>query len=338
MTVLQEAGRQAWPWKGVWRTHWIALATTITLAFMVSWIYFQRVEQPDFQSRLSLHNDIVSGHAPSPYNYRVLIPFTAEAIKLLLSHVTVNERVAFMLAYSLIDVLSTFGFLVMAFVFFSKFYSEKSSLLGVFVIGALMHIGLQDHAYQPWSVLEALFFLVALLAIYEKKTRHLWLLVALASLNRETAILIPAAMFIHASQGFKVPDKADRVAIAAALLSWVLMYGLLRYLCGQAAHVLSLSAILYINTRPSSLARLAFNGFMVLGFWWLLFWKGLFSSSSFIKRSWLILIVYAPLVLIFGVWFEVRLLLPLYPLLVATCLAFIEVSLDQPLARSEARG
>lgn len=157
--------------------------------------YFNKVDKPNFESRYELHNQIIAGTAPSPYRYRVLVPFVGEFLTQGLS-VVFPVRASFLLAYAIYDLLSIFFLLVVLFFWLRTWFNKDRALIGVLFVAGTMPIALQDHYFQPWSLLEAGLFSAALIAIHRK---HYWLLaflVVLASLNRETAVFIPLAFLL----------------------------------------------------------------------------------------------------------------------------------------------
>lgn len=294
---------------------------------MVAWIYFSRVESQNFIERYALHHEIINGTAGSPYRYRVLIPYLAEILVQLFTSAGIRQKSSFQAAYFIINIISIFSFLHLSYKFFRCFYSQNTALIGILFIGCMIHIGLQDHYYQPWSITEAVFFVAALLLLKRQQMKFLWPLVIVASLNRETAILIPALIFFHSGA---TPPKNQKFRqykhFLYAFLAWLAAFAGLRHHHGFADHVISIHSLINLNLKPSQILKTALNAFLLLGGWWIILIHAVrkCNQNTFLSQSWLILIVYIPLVLVFGVWSEVRLLIPLYPLAIATCLIVFE--------------
>ncbi|MDV7394784.1 hypothetical protein RZS08_25590, partial [Arthrospira platensis SPKY1] len=104
-----------------------------------------------------------------------------------------------------------------------------------------------EHFFQPWSFLEAVFFMLALQWIYEKRHVLLIPLIILAALNRETAALIPI-LFLCAhyatgseEQGLKRFEPRSVWWFAVYFIVWAGVAIGLRYLCGYTAHEFTLS-------------------------------------------------------------------------------------------------
>lgn len=312
----------------------LAAATLSSIAIMIAWIYLFRIEIPAFTARYELHQEILSGTAGSPYRYRILIPYLAESLIWLGNIGGLSTKISFYLAYFIINVISISLFLLITYTFFSCFYSTKTSLIGALFIGGLIHIGMQDHYYQPWSITEGVFFVSALLLLQKGRVKLLWLLTLFATLNRETGLLIPALIFF--SQLHKAQlrlNLSEYLGVLYASFTWLTVFLGLRFVLGNAEHVIGLSDLMHMNLNHQQLAKAFLNGFLLLGAWWIIllyaFWSGKIAPE--LAGYWRIAWVYVPLVLIFGVWAEVRLLIPLYPLAIATCLAVFEDALsDQP--------
>jgi len=314
------------------QSRWLIFATTASIAIIVSWVYFTRVELPSFSARFELHQEIIAGTAGSPYRYRVFIPYLAEAFSQAAKGFGVSDKYAFLLSYSLINVVFINLFLVLAYGLFRFFYSQKSSLIGVLFIGCMIHIGLQDHEFQPWSVPEAAFFVAALILLKSNREKFLLPLVLVSSLNRETGVLIVILAFLILLPDAREAEKLRKLRPALiALFAWCVVFAGLRLWLGGAAHVTSVLELWERNLQMTSLLRTLFNVVLVLGGWWAVLFYVVthYQLDRFISRSWLILPFYLPLVIIFGVWFEVRLLFPLYPLMVATCLVAFERGLQK---------
>jgi hypothetical protein len=64
---------------------------------------------------------------------------------------------------------------------------------------------------------------------------------------------------------------------------------------------------------------------------WLLAILGFGRAPRFVKRTTALLAVYLPAYLIFGYWYEVRLLMPLYPVLLPLALSGLYQPHDDPV-------
>lgn len=154
-----------------------------------------------------------------------------------------------------------------------------------------------------WSILEAILFAGAILAMLRNKPAVLYPLVFLAALNRETAALIPLMALLW----------NWRHAVGLFFICLVVYAGI-RLIIGPVPQHLSLVNIWQINTGPGFLYFLM--GLPAFGW---LFWyagKGWRRSSGVIRSAAAIIPVYILLFGVFGIWYEWRWILSLYPVLV----------------------
>ena len=61
----------------------------VPLSLLLSDGYYSRVEKPNYEARVALHQAIIDGTAESPYRYRVLIPYLAEGLTRLAAHLNI---------------------------------------------------------------------------------------------------------------------------------------------------------------------------------------------------------------------------------------------------------
>ena len=73
----------------------------------------------------------------------------------------------------------------------------------------------------------------------------------------------------------------------------------------------------------SQLWLAAFNITALLGAFWIFALFGLPRAPAFVRRSALVIPAYLAVVAIWGIWWEVRLLMPLYPLLLPLALSYL---------------
>ena len=183
-------------------------------------------------------------------------------------------------------------------------------------------MALRDHYFQPWSILEAGLFAAGLLCVRDRRYRLLALVVALASLNRETAIFIPLALFF-AVAGSKGEDGAGFPGGGKALLLfvgyvaiWAAAFFGMRTLLGDAPRVVTVEELLARNTISPAIFRTAVHLALIFGAFWIFAVAGFRRAPEFVKRTTLIAPLYLAAVALWGVWYEVRLLMPLYAIVI----------------------
>jgi hypothetical protein len=299
----------------------------LSVAAVVAFVYWSRVDRPNLALRQVLHQQIIEGTALSPYRYRILVPFVGEALRRALA-TAFTADVAFLLAYAVCDLAAVGLVLVALLVWLRQWFSADRALVGVLFAAATMPIALQDHYYQPWSLPEAALLAASLIAIRQSLYWVLFGLVALASLNRETAVFIPLAFLATSVETGNLPERTRSnlkviFLFAGLVFVWLAIVGSLRYLRGSAPPVQTIAGLLKANLAGENLARAALNWCLFLGAFWVFAILGFRSAPPFLRRLALIIPVYIVTIALWGVWYEVRLLMPLYPVLIPLGLSFI---------------
>lgn len=301
----------------------LMLSVSATLAYG----YFKLVDIPHYKIRFEFHSQIIAGTALSPYRYRILVPFAEEFSTKALSSV-LSSQAAFLVSYLIYDLLAIFFLLVTLFSFLRTWFTREQALIGVLFVAGTMPIAFQDHYFQPWSLLEPGLFSASLLAIHRQRYWLLASLVLLAAINRETAVFIPLAFLLTIDvrsllNAKSVTEWKPFLLFCGLFLIWAAVFFGLRYFLGSASHSDTIEGLLAQNTKSISLFFMIVNGTLFLGGLWVFAFLGFRFAPSFIKRVALIIPLYLITIMVWGVWKEVRLLMPLYPVLVALGLSFL---------------
>lgn len=305
------------------REYCIAFVLLLSVSSVIAYNYFRQVDQPNLISRLELHSQIIQGNAPSPYRYRILVPFLCEAIKNILS-ILIDTHRAFLLAYVAFDLFAVFSALLSLFFWLRVWFSFEQALVGVLFTSSIIPVALRDHYFQPWSILEPAFLTIALLSIVKKHYLLLAFIVLISSLNRETALFIPLAFLLSNLQGFNEPRGRRHLLLFGSFLSlWLAIFLGLRLYLGDAPHIETIEGLISKNTSPRGLCLALIHWGLFLGGFWIFAILGLRDAPHLLKRlSWLIPLYLVP-ILLWGIWYEVRLLMPLYPILIPLGLFYI---------------
>lgn len=304
-----------------------AFIIIISVSAVIAYEYFSRVDRPNFESRIELHNQIIAGTAPSPYRYRVLVPLVGEFLtKAMTAVLSIHE--AFLLSYAIYDLMAVFFILAILFFWLRTWFNREQAIIGVLFVASTMPIALQNHYFQPWSLLEAGLFSASLLAIHRQRYWLLVSLVALASLNRETAVFIPITYLLTIDLKSILKTRSIRewkpiLLFIGLFLIWAAIFFGLRYFRGSATHIETIKGLLARNISISSLNYTLVHTTLFLGGFWAFAFLGFRFAPGFIKRVVLIIPLYLVTVIVWGVWYEVRLLMPLYPVLVPLGLSFL---------------
>jgi hypothetical protein len=318
MTAVRDSGSA----RDLW-----ALVLIVSVSAVLAHGYLNRVDRRHLAARLALQARIIDGTAPAPYRYRVLVPFATEGLTRALT-VRLPPEKSFELAYALYDFLAVFFLLAMLFWWSRTWFTREQALVGVLFVAATMPIALQNHYFQPWSLLEPPLVTAALLAMHR---RRYWLVAGvsvLAALNKETAILIPLAFLLTMDPAGptstpRLPEWRPIVLLAGLLIAWAGVFGGLRYGLGHSSLVSRIPGIFERNLLPANLMLTAVHASLFLGGLWIFAVAGIRHAPPFIRRVAPIVPIYLLFVAVWGVWYEVRVLMSLYPVLVPLGLSFL---------------
>jgi hypothetical protein len=272
--------------------------------------------------RLASFDTITAGTAPAPYRYRVLVPYAIAPLVALADRVWPHD-----VSVHRIDAIFVFTALAAMLwslcLYLRNWYPAPLALIGVLLVAATMPIALRHHFYSPYSLVEPTFLILGLHAVYHGRARYVLILAVLASLNRETGILIPIALLVHEWRT-RTYGRRFVTAMAGVGLS-ILTIAALRLSLGPAPESITLDAVRAINLSPEGFTAAATNVALFAGVTgWVLAAAGWRDSPEFVRQQAWIAALYLPIVAVFGVWYEVRLLMPLYPLLIPAIVAAVQ--------------
>lgn len=296
----------------------IIMWLTISLAVFSMLSYYLNIFCRFDQLIIITQDSIVSGDAPSPNRYRLLIPFLNNWLSQL-SHLTMGNPAKGMVFTATISIfigINYWGILKLSRIIFDSY---QAIILSLFCFTIFMVAGMNHHSYQPWSYLESGLFITA--AWWFLSNRHVsgfFMLSIIAVLNRETGIFLTFIPLFHlVNEKGKIAKKIPYIINAVLCLALLLM---IRYIMGPENEVMRLKEIFFTNLQPLHLILLPLifvSGFMILP---LLSKKFVFPLRN---MNYLLAIYLLPVIL-FGRWLEIRMLLPfgfyLIPMMVNTIL------------------
>lgn len=290
----------------------------ITCALTLSFDYYKKVDSPKQRSRLELHNQIIAGTAPSPYQYRVLVPFATQIVQSIFAFLS-PER-AFLITYFLYDFFAISFSLIAVFLYLNIWFTNEQALIGTLLMAAVMPVNFYYHYYQPWSLIETGFFALGLYLIFYSKFTSLAVLTFFAALNRETAVFIPLLYFLTVVRNYlkKVTtyQSFTKQLLQGTLLMFIwfgIFFGL-RILFGPTEHIVDMNELLHRNLATNNFVKSAGLIFIFLGPFWFLTIRGYITAPDFIKTTAWILPLYLITIMLWGVWYETRVLMPMYPI------------------------
>jgi len=257
----------------------------------------------------------------------VLMPLTAEALRRVCKpFVGGNDVKAFLASFVVLNFLIIFAGFWLLFRYLSIWFPDGYALGGVLFSACSMLVGFSEHFYQPWSLLEPALFTLGLLLLYRHMYIVFGIVIALATLNRETGILLALAypvvnLFLPADRRTTASASSRRLWLSLIfLLIWATIYAGLRLTLGNVAHIHDL-AYLWHNNLQRIASTLTYM-MLFFGLAWVFAIAGIKRAPFFVRRTLWLIVPFAALFLVFGNWYEVRLLMTLYPLLLPPLLAY----------------
>jgi hypothetical protein len=295
---------------------WLTLGLLLAAAASLTREQLLQIDLPYVRPRMALHQQIIARTAPAPNRYRVLVPAVTEIAVRPLSRLLPLPR-AFVLVYAAYTAVALVLLLGTLFVYCRCWFSAERALVGVLFVAATMPVAFANHYFQPWSLLEPSLFALGLWLLVRGRLAAFALLVAVASLNRETAVYLPLAYLLTVGR----PRGHDIAVFLGLLAVWAAVFLGLRYELGGAPTDITVAEVWRANTTAKALLHTVVNVGSLVGALSLLAAWGLPRAPTFACRvAWLVPLYLAALVP-FALWWEVRLWWSLYPILLPLALS-----------------
>jgi len=303
-------------------TLWPCRVILLSCALVLAYQYFAQVHYHFIEQSIARHREIVSGTAGSPYRYRVLVPFVLDPVIGLIARWTAYRN-AFLGVYAAYDAFAIGFSLLATFAYLGRWFRSTMALAGTLYMAVMMTLALRDHYFMPWSWIEPGLVAVALSWLVRGRWAAILPLTVVAGLNRETGLIIPLLFCATSLAPGQRDGSTQRGAFAwcaAALAAWAIVFFGLRWVLGGAAPYSSVAELWRSNTEPLHLLRAVVQVGLFGGALWFLAPAGVRYAPEFVRRSALVVPLYLIGVLLFGMWYEVRLLIPLYPVVLPLAL------------------
>jgi hypothetical protein len=266
-------------------------------------------------ARREIHRGILNGTSRAPDRYRWLAAAIVEPPAQVLAQVMPYER-AFDRVSTVFYLAAIAGMLWSLFAFLRVWFTEEAALIASLAAACTLRITMRQHDYAPYSFLEPTFVALALLAIVRQQHAWFGVLVALASFNRETAVFLVPLYLVTSDW-----SRQAWIRTAAYGAIWAAIFLGVRAVGGDAERYWTMDLVFRTNMAQPQLALA--NLTMLLGVFPLLAMLGWSRAPAFVRRSALIIPPYVVTVAVWGIWWEVRLLMPIYPILFALALSYL---------------
>lgn len=266
-------------------------------------------------ARREIHRGIMNQTARTPDRYRWLAAAIVEGPVRALEPLMSRER-AFDRVSTMFYLAALVAMLWTLFAYLRLWFPDEAALIAMLAAACTLRITMRQHDYAPYSYLEPTFVALGLIAMVRR--RYLWLagLIAIASFNRETAVFL---VLLHLVTSDFSRRAMARTAAYGAI--WALISILLRVVGGEAERYWTVQLVFQTNMSQPALAL--FNIGLLLGAFWIFACLGWRRAPLFVRRSALVIPAYAITVAVWGIWWEVRLLMPLYPVLFSLALSYL---------------
>ncbi len=264
------------------------------------------------------HNEVLTGQADSPMQYRpgayLLAESMRKAFNIDLVRTYYLERMFFYF---------TTGLLI--FAFFRRFLSIGWALAGIGWFYAVLPFTYIGYGHQPADPINATFYAIAYLAAASGMPLWIFPTIALGAFFRETVILLPVINLFVEYGRRPIGGVIVRfmIGIAVALL---VIYAI-RTLYGPRPHP---DEWIMIGTNLEQSGRWIWGLIILAGLPSVLTiwgWRGL---DTFHKRSILFAVLFLVIHFVFGRFGETRLYLPILPLFISAAINALKWRLETP--------
>lgn len=258
--------------------------------------------------RLPRHEELLAGLGESPWVYRQLTPWLAEAVARVAGAAGLPWDSAVDLGYVVVHFLALSATLLLMHRVWTEWLGEARATAATLWFAALQAPSAANYWFQPDSPLDLTMWAAAIALTRWRLDGWLFPLVLVGSFNRETAVF---AVALHAGLRWGEEPMARLGARCAGLVGvWAAVFVGLRALIPASGEALD----------EGALANLANN--LAQGGWWLwvvafvgfapvLGWLGWADTPAPLRRLTWVSLPYLALFLLFGRVREVRLLLPM---------------------------
>jgi hypothetical protein len=300
------------------------------LGLTLGCLYFIAIDLQAPNYSFTQQQNVIAGIAGSPYRYRVLVPFVLDSLTHAFAFLG-STQAAYLGGSLVYDCVALVFQFLMLYALFRQFFSPLHALLGISFVSGVTVLTLAYFTYQPWSILEVAFFALGFLLAYRERWVWVGVTVILASLNRETGVFLPLALFLASLQGLhpfglravrRAAQRRETQISFAFLVMSTLIFSGLRLVRGSADPVDELQNVIVRNIQRNNAIAAASAIPLVLGFGWLYAALGYARAPRFLRGIARVVPFYLMAFAVWGWWREVRILTSLYPVLVPLVLVY----------------
>ena len=261
-------------------------------------------------------DDIASGDGVDPYRYRFLVPVSATWIENIDNRTL--DLVSMAQVHRLYYLLSLFILMWVVRLMLGAFgFSRSVGFAGALFLATLLPVALRDHSYQAWSWIESVLVALAVLVTLRRPSVATYGIISFfAALNRETSIILPLIPLAVAISRRQSPERARLLSVAVTSLVIVASTQLFLRLIfpgPSGGREISVRGIWDTNLKPDLLNLSRENVTILISSITITALLGIFLRRTPRDSLWIAGLTVPPLLagwLIFALWWEVRVLLP----------------------------
>ncbi|MFW6108360.1 MAG: hypothetical protein ACOC8D_00960 [bacterium] len=224
----------------------------VVLAALATHYVVRHQIAPHALARAYYADRVLEGVREPPYRYRVLKPVMGSAVERCLEGVLAKRRDRHVAAYALIALVTFAGVFGLLHGYLRDLLGEGAALVGLLLFQGVVPLSVTGQMMMG-DYLTLLFYLVGFRLMLGGREAYLPLLVAVAALNREQAVVMVAFYGVYvASQGM-VGHLRKRAVIYGSLVAYVLVFAGLRIALGRPPSRFTMGLHLAHNTAPANL-------------------------------------------------------------------------------------
>lgn len=280
------------------------------LTFVIGYLDFDKREE-SFEQSTKYLKLVVQGEFMPPMVHRILIPYTVYFFHRI-SHIPLNYTFA---AFRFIFFFLSF---ILFHIYLKKWFDDKLAMIGTLSVIASLPLILTNWYSVPTDMPELITFILGAMWIRDNKYKLLFILIPLATLNRETTFALVLIYFLY---GFKRENWSLLIKRTATyFFLWVIPYVSLIYIFGYKFAEYSrgdtikhnLGGLMQILTTPNPYNQYYFVLYLC-GFYWILAFRNFKNKDAFLKKSMPVVILFFLYVFLWQAAInEVRIFIPFY--------------------------
>lgn len=285
----------------------VALYAGIALALALTHRFF--IDDRAEEVRRALHEQVMTGNAPAPIQYRVMVYYLAEGLT--------RIGVAFNTAYLLIRFTFIFLSAWMMNGLLRRWFVPVAAMAGTLMLLACIPLTFLRYYMQPMDLPNLFFYLAGCRLIAARRDWWVLPLMCLAMLNRESAIMLVAVytLFRYDELPFKTIAVRSGVLAAAGLGT----YSLLRAVFHLKKYYADVFYLYSNLTNPTVyVCAAALFGALVLPAF-----SGYDAKPKFVRRWLMFIPFFLAIHFSLTILAEPRLWLPVLPPLIAAALWYV---------------